>query len=715
MKYLLPTALLVSLIGVKCQQRHDNYPLIKVIYPETFKDTTQQDTYFGSTVADPYRWLEDDQSKETAKWVDAQNQVSFGYLKQIPFRDSIRTQLTRIWNYPKYSTPFSEGGWYFFFKNNGLQNQSVLYIQKGLQDEPRILIDPNTLSKDGTTSLSAFSVSKDGKYAAYSLSEGGSDWNTIHVISLPESKEMSDVISWVKFSEISWYKDGFFYSKYPSPTEGNELKSSNQFQKVYYHQIGTPTANDLLIFQDLSNPLHGHYANVTEDEQYLVLSISKGTYGNKILVKDLSKGLQSPFIKVVDDFENESSVIDANGTSLYLFTNIDAPKYRLVKISISEADKRTAWENVIPESADVLTGVYSIGGQWIANYLKDASSVIRIYKKDGTFSHELALPGVGTVSAFSGHKNEDTAFYSFTSFAHPSTIFQYSVSKKENKIFRNSEIQFNPNDYKVNQVFYSSKDGTKIPMFIVHKKGLKRNGNNPTLLYGYGGFDISILPSFSISNIVFLEQGGVYAVANLRGGGEYGEDWHKAGMLLKKQNVFDDFIAAAEYLINEQYTQPNKLAIHGRSNGGLLVGAVMTQRPDLFKVAVPAVGVLDMLRYHLFTIGHAWGVEYGTSNDSTDFQNLYSYSPLHNIKEETNYPATLIMTADHDDRVVPAHSFKFAATLQAKHKGNNPILIRIDTQAGHGAGKSTSMLIEESTDFWSFIMYNLNMHPQFTK
>ncbi|MBE2247820.1 MAG: S9 family peptidase [Candidatus Competibacteraceae bacterium] len=713
MKHLYLAATIVSIISVKCQQNKAHYPVIRVTYPDTYRDSSQEHSYFGTKIADPYRWLEDDRSKETTQWVDAQNNVTYGYLKQIPFRDSIRNRLTNIWNYPKYSTPFREGGWYFFFKNDGLQNQSVLYIQKNLDDEPRILIDPNTLSKDGTTSLSAFSVSKNGQYAAYSISEGGSDWNTIRVITLSDGKEMPDVVSWVKFSGISWYKDGFFYSKFPTPLKGDELKSSNRFQKVYYHQLGQPTSADRLIFEDPENPFHGHYASVTEDEQYLILSISKGTYGNKIYVKDLKKGIDAPFIKVIDDFENESSIADADQEFLYAFTNIGAKKYRLVKIPIEQAHDRNRWQDVIPESEDVLTGVYSNGGKWVANYMKDASSVVRIHEKDGQFVRKLDLPSMGTISAFSGRKEDDTAFYSFTSFAYPPTIFQYRISDGKTSEFRKSEIKFNPEHFVVKQVFYKSKDGTKIPMFIVHKKGIRKDGNNPLLLYGYGGFDISILPSFSISNIVFLEQGGIYAVANLRGGGEYGEDWHKAGMLLNKQNVFDDFIAAAEYLIDEKYTQPAKLAVHGRSNGGLLVGAVMTQRPDLFKVAVPAVGVLDMLRYHLFTIGHAWGVEYGTSDDSLHFRNLLTYSPLHNIKEGINYPATMVMTADHDDRVVPAHSFKFAATLQAKHQGDNPVLIRVDTQAGHGAGKSTSMLIEESTDFWSFIMYNLNMHPRF--
>lgn len=713
MKYryllVLPALALVS-CGPKSKPNtpviSDN-PVIPVEYPKTRKDTTVRDTYFGTTVNDPYRWLEDDRSEETRNWVTGQNKVTFGYLEKIPFRQKIKDRLTEIWNYTRYTAPFKEGGYYFFYKNDGLQNQSVLYFQKTLQEEPQVLLDPNTFSKDGTTSISSFSVSKDGKYAAYSISEGGSDWNTIKVISLPDKKELPDMVRWVKFSGISWFQDGFFYSRFPEP-KGSELSSANEYQKVYYHKMGTDQARDMLVYEDRKNALLGNYAGVTEDERWLVLSVTQGTYGNQVKVKDLSKGMNGPFTEIVGDFENESSVVDNEGDFIYLYTNINAGKYKLVKVD-TKNPARENWQEVIPEGDNVMTGVANIGGKWLATYLKDATSEVKVYDYSGKFMHEVKLPGKGTVGGFSGHKDDPQVFYSYISFATPPTIFEYDMNGNTSKEFKKAEVKFNPDDFEVKQVFYPSKDGTKVPMFIVHKKGLKMDGNNPALLYGYGGFDISILPSFSPSNIVFLEKGGIYAVANLRGGGEYGEDWHKGGMLEKKQNVFDDFIAAAEYLIKEKYTSSSRLAISGRSNGGLLIGACMTQRPDLFRVALPAVGVLDMLRYHKFTIGYAWAVEYGSSEDSAQFANLYKYSPLHNLKKGTQYPATLITTADHDDRVVPAHSFKFAATLQEMHAGDNPVLIRIDTNAGHGAGKSTTMAIDEASDIWAFVMYNLGM------
>lgn len=682
-------------------------PVIPVEYPATRKDTTVAENYFGVTVTDPYRWLEDDKSDETKEWVMAQNKVTFGYLEKIPFREKIKERLTELWDYTRYSAPYKEGGYYFFYKNDGLQNQSVLYFQKELKDEAEVLLDPNTFSADGTTSISGFSVSYDGSYAAYSISEGGSDWNTIKVISLPDKKEQADVINWVKFSGISWFKDGFFYSRFPEP-KGSALSSANSNQQVYYHKLGTEQKEDVLVYEDKKNPLHGHYAGVSEDERWLILSSTTGTYGNTIKVKDLSKGMNAPFITIVDDFNNESGIVDNDGDILYMSTNIDAGKYRLVKIDTKNPG-RDKWEVVIPESENVMQGISDIGGKWVASYLKDARSNVKVFDHEGKFLYDVALPTDGTVGGFYGKKDDPQVFYTFTSFAYPPTVFEYDVNTNTSKEFKKPDVKFNPKDYEVKQVFYPSKDGTKIPMFIVHKKGLKLNGNNPTLLYGYGGFDISILPAFSASNVVFLEKGGVYAVANLRGGGEYGEAWHKAGMLENKQNVFDDFIAAAEYLIREKYTSNKKLAISGRSNGGLLVGACMTQRPDLFRVALPGVGVLDMLRYHKFTIGYAWAVEYGSSEDSAQFSNLIQYSPLHNVKEGVEYPATLITTADHDDRVVPAHSFKFASTLQEKHTGENPVLIRIDTKAGHGAGKSTTMAIEEAADVWAFVMYNLGM------
>lgn len=700
-------AVLISCGKTACKQQETTFDQITVAYPKTKKDSTVKDNYFGTIIEDPYRWLENDTSEQTLEWVKAENEVTFGYLGKIPFRDKIKSRLTEIWNYPKYSTPFKEGGYYFFYKNDGLQNQSVLYFHKALEDEPQVLIDPNKLSTDGTTSLSGFSVSKDGKYAGYSLSEGGSDWQTIYVMSLPDKKELPDKIKWVKFSGISWYKDGFFYSRFPAPS-GSELSTANSYQKVYYHKMGTTQDQDQLVYEDEANPLYGHYAGVSEDERWLILVSTTGTYGNTLKVKDLNAGMNANWISIVDDFKNESSVVDNEGDDIYLMTNIDADKYRVVKVNTKNPDRKN-WVTIIPQDENVLTGISNIGGKWMANYLKDAASLVKVFDHSGKYLYDVELPYRGTCGGFSGKKDEKDAFYVFTTFNVPPTIYKYDTEKNKSEVFRKSEIKFKTDNYEVKQEFYTSKDGTKIPMFIVHKKGLKLNGNNPTLLYGYGGFDISILPSFQIQQMVFLEKGGVYAVANLRGGGEYGQEWHKAGMLKNKQNVFDDFIAAAEYLIAKNYTCSKKLAIHGRSNGGLLVGAVMTQRPDLFKVALPAVGVLDMLRYHQFTIGHAWAVEYGSSDKKEDFENLIKYSPLHNIKEGVEYPCTMVLTADHDDRVVPAHSFKFAATLQEKHKGTNPVLIRIDTKAGHGAGKSTTMAIEEWADIWAFTMFNLGM------
>lgn len=704
---LVSGAFMLSCGKDACKTKETPIEQIKVEYPETRKDTTVKDDYFGNLISDPYRWLENDTTAETKAWVEIENKLTFGYLGKIPFRDKIKSRLTEIWNYPKYSTPFKEGSYYFFYKNDGLQNQSVLYFHKELNDEPRVLIDPNKLSPDGTTSLSGFSVSKDGAFAGYSLSEGGSDWQTIYVMTLADQKQTPDKIKWVKFSGISWYKDGFFYSRFPEP-RGSELSTANNFQKVYYHKMGTTQGKDILVYEDKSNPLHGHYAGVSEDERWLTLITTTGTYGNTMKVKDLSKGVNAPWVNIVDDFNNESNLIDNEGDDIYLMTNIDADKYRLVKVNVNNPDRKN-WQTIIPQDDKVMTGISNIGGKWIATYLKDACSLVKVFDHAGKYLYDVDLPTRGTVGGFGGKKNEKESFYLFTSFVMPPTIYKYDTEANKSELFRKTEIKFDTENYEVKQEFYTSKDGTKIPMFIVYKKGIRLNGKNPTLLYGYGGFDISILPSFQISQMVFLEKGGVYAVANLRGGGEYGQEWHKAGMLMKKQNVFDDFIAAAEYLIEKKYTNPKKLAIHGRSNGGLLVGAVMTQRPDLFRVALPAVGVLDMLRYHKFTIGYAWAVEYGSSDNEEDFKNLITYSPLHNVKEGVEYPCTMVLTADHDDRVVPAHSFKFAATLQEKQKGLNPVLIRIDTKAGHGAGKSTTMAIEEWADIWAFTMFNLGM------
>lgn len=675
-------------------------------YPVTRKDPAVVDNYFGTQVADPYRWLEDDRAPETQEWVKKQNDVTYSYLSGIPFRDKIRERLRDIWNYERTSAPFKEGGYYFIYKNNGLQNQSVLHFMKNIADKPEVLLDPNTFSKDGTASLSGFSVKKDGKYAAYSISEGGSDWNTIHVISLPDKKKQPDVIKWVKFSGIAWWKDGFFYSRFPETSDGDELTTSNSNQKVYYHKLGTSQDQDVLIYEDPANPLLGAYAGVTEDEKYLVISISRGTYGNSIKIRELNKDIQTT---IIDDFDNESGIVGNDGDILYLFTNIGAPNNRLVKVDPATPEREN-WQPLIAEDPkNVLSGASLVDDKWFCTYIVDASSQVKVFDKEGKYLYSVELPAIGSVGGFGGKKTDKELFYSFTSYNYPTTIYRYDTEKNISSQFLAPKVKFNPAEYEVKQVFYPSKDGTKIPMFIVYKKGLKLDGTNPTLLYGYGGFDISLLPSFSISNVAFLEKGGVYAVANLRGGGEYGEKWHKAGMLLNKQNVFDDFIAAAEYLVSAKYTSASRLAIHGRSNGGLLVGAVMTQRPDICRVALPGVGVLDMLRYHKFTIGHAWAVEYGSSDEKEHFTNLYKYSPLHNLKSGVEYPATMVLTADHDDRVVPAHSFKFAATLQEKYTGNSPVLIRIDVNAGHGAGKSTEMLINEAADFWSFVLHNLGV------
>lgn len=680
----------------------------KLKYPETRK-SDKIDNYFGTPVSDPYNWLEDDHSEETKQWVEAQNKVTSEYLRKIPYRDKIKARIKEIFNYEKYSVPGKEADIYFFTKNDGLQNQSVLYMQKDLNATPELLLDPNKLSPDGTVALTAMSVSKDGKYLAYGTAGGGSDWNDFYVMEIDGRKKLNDHLKWIKFSGISWYKNGFFYSRFPQP-EGSALSSENEYQKIYYHQIGADQSEDKLIYEDLKNPKIYHTADVTDDERYLVITGSKGTHGNTLYVRDLAAGENSELIPLVTDYENDHSVLDNLGDRLLVYTNLDAPKYRL--IAVDPKDPKN-WKDVIPQSNEVLEGVSIVGGRIFAKYMKDASSVVKVFDENGKFLHRVKLPAIGTAGGFYGKKEDKETFYSFTSFTYPTVIYKYNIATNTSEVFKKPDVKFNPSDYVVKQVFYPSKDKTKIPMFIIHKKGIQLNSKNPAYLYGYGGFNISITPSFDASRIVFLENGGVMAIANLRGGGEYGEDWHKAGMLSKKQNVFDDFISAAEYLIKQKYTSSSKLAISGRSNGGLLIGACMTQRPDLFKVALPAVGVMDMLKYHKFTIGWGWAVEYGSSDDEQQFKNLYKYSPLHNIKAGVSYPATLVTTADHDDRVVPAHSFKFISELQAKHKGTNPVLIRIDTKAGHGAGKPTDKQIEEAADIWSFVFYNTNSQVKY--
>lgn len=682
----------------------------KINYPETRKTDTI-DVYFGTQVADPYRWLEDDNSEETAAWVKAQNDVTNAYLAKIPFRDQVRERLTSMWNYPRYGVPFKKGGKYFFFKNDGIQNQSVLYIQDSLQAEPRVFLDPNKLSEDGTTALGTYSVSKDGKYFAYAISKAGSDWNEIYVMETETGKQLADKLEWVKFSGISWRENGFYYSRYDKPAGGGVLSSKNEYMKVYYHAVGDPQEKDVLVYENRNYPLRNYGITATEDGRYLVLGESESTSGNSLYIKDLENP-QAGFVKIAEGFRFDYSYISNQDGKFLILTNADAPKYRLIEVDLSAP----APENhriIIPEREEVLVSAEVAGGRIVCEYMKDATNRLYVYTTEGSFVHEVNLPGPGTIAGFEGKKDENEAFFAFTSFTYPSTVFVYDILNNTSKVFFDSELDFDPAKYESKQVFYTSKDGTKVPMFIVHKAGLNLDGNNPVYLYGYGGFNVSLTPVFSVSRLLFIEQGGVFAMPNLRGGGEYGEAWHRAGTKLQKQNVFDDFIAAAEFLIAEKYTQPEKIAIAGGSNGGLLVGACMTQRPDLFAVALPAVGVMDMLRFHKFTIGWAWTEDYGSSEDSVQFQYLLGYSPLHNLKPGTCYPATLVTTADHDDRVVPAHSFKFAATIQEHQSCNNPALIRIETNAGHGAGKPVSKMIDEATDIWSFTMYNLGMKPSF--
>ncbi|GAA3976391.1 prolyl oligopeptidase family serine peptidase [Pedobacter ginsengiterrae] len=677
-----------------------------MIYPETKKDYTT-DNYFGTRIADPYRWLENDTSTETKNWVDEENKITQNYLEQIPYREDIKNRLTEIWNYPKESAPFKAGEYYFFTKNDGLQNQSVWFIKKGLEGKEELFLDPNKLSADGTASVSLLGFSHDKKYIAYSIAQSGSDWSNIYVMEVASKTKLADELKWTKFSGAAWKGDGFYYSRYDEPTKGMELSGANKFQKVYFHKLGEAQTADKLIFEDNTNPNLYFGADVTEDEHFLVLYASAGTSGNALYYQDLTS-LNNKIESLVKGFENNHSVITNDGDKLLINTDLNAPNKQVVLVDPKNSDPKN-WQKIIPESKLALEGASSGGGFLWASYLKDASTNIVQFDLSGNKIKDVKLPDIGTVGGFGGYKDDIEFFYSFTNFITPGTSYRYDIKQGESTLYKKSALKFNTDNYETKQVFYPSKDGTKVPMFMVYKKGIKLNGDNPVFLYAYGGFQISLTPTFSLSRMLFLEHGGIYAQPSLRGGSEYGEAWHKAGMLEKKQNVFDDFIGAAEYLIKEKYTNPDKIAISGGSNGGLLVGACMTQRPELFKVALPAVGVLDMLRYHKFTVGWGWAVEYGTSDQKDDFDYLIKYSPLHNIKIGVNYPATLITTADHDDRVVPAHSFKFAATLQEKYKGENPMLIRIDKKAGHGAGKPTKKLIEEATDIWSFVFQNLEM------
>lgn len=684
----------------------------KITYPVTEK-SAQEDDYFGIKVADPYRWLEYDTAANVAGWVKAQNEVTNDYLSKIPFRQQVKKRLEEIWNYPKYSAPEKKGEYYFFYKNDGLQNQSVLFYQKGLKGDAQVFLDPNKLSADGTVALTGIYFSKDHRYMAYTTAASGSDWNEIHVMEVATRKQLGDEIKWVKFSGAAWRGDGFYYSRYDAPAKGRELSNQNQYQKVYYHKLGDKQENDQLVFQDKDHPLRYFGAWVTEDERFLIIYGSEGTQGTEVHVKDLAAG-QKDFNLLCKGFEYNYAVVDNVGERLLVLTDNGAPNYRLVSIHPQQPQAGN-WQTVIAEKPELLESVNAAGGKLFAVYLKDASSKAYQLTKAGKVEKEIALPAIGTAVGFDGENEDREVFYSFTSFTYPPAIYRYDITRGESELFRKSDFKMDMEAYETRQVFYQSKDGTKVPMFLVHKKGLKLDGSNPTYLYAYGGFNVNLTPSFSVARMVFLENGGIFAMPNLRGGGEYGENWHKAGMLEKKQNVFDDFIAAAEYLIKNKYTSTGKLAIAGGSNGGLLVGAAMTQRPELFGVALPAVGVMDMLRYHKFTIGWGWAVEYGSSDKEEQFKYLIKYSPLHNLKDGVKYPPTLVTTADHDDRVVPAHSFKFAATLQEKQAGNAPVLIRIATKAGHGAGKPTSKQIEEWADIWSFVWYNMGITPDFRK
>ena len=676
-------------------------------YPVAERDQTV-DTYFDTKVADPYRWLEDETSAATAAWVEAENKVTHEYLSKIPFRDKIKQRLTELMDYEKIGAPVKKNGKYYFFKNDGLQNQSVLYVKASLDGTPAVVLDPNKLSDDGTVALTNYSFSKDGKYLAYCISRSGSDWNEIFVIDLTTGQHTADHILWSKFGGPSWQGGGFYYSAYKAPEAGKEYSNMNENHTIYYHKLGGSQSDDQVVYRNPNEPLRFYSGEVSEDERVLFIYESGAEIGNNVFMKDLTRQ-HAEVIQLTEDMNYVYNPVEVMGDKIFILTNYGAPKYKIMVADMRQP-KLENWKDLVPESESVLSEVGIIGGKLVLIYEKDASQHAFIYSLEGQKQHEVSLPALGSVS-FSGDKDDKETFYVFTSFTFPPTIYQYDLDANESKLYMSPKVAFKPDDYTTEQVFYPSKDGTKIPMFLIYKKGMKKDGANPVLLYGYGGFNISLTPGFSTNRLVFIENGGIYAQANLRGGSEYGEEWHQAGIKMKKQNVFDDFIAAAEYLIRENYTNKSKLAINGGSNGGLLVGAVVNQRPDLFKVAVPAVGVMDMLRYHKFTIGWNWASDYGTSEDSKEmFAYLQAYSPLHTIRNDgTAYPAILITTADHDDRVVPAHSFKYAATLQAANTGDAPKLIRIETKAGHGAGKPVSKVLDEYAEMFSFIMYNLKV------
>jgi prolyl oligopeptidase len=678
-------------------------------YPKA-KTVDQVDDYHGTKVADPYRWLEDTDAADTHDWVEAENKLTFSYLDQIPYRGAIRERLTKLWNYERFTAPFQQGGRYFYQHNNGLQNQNVLLVAESLNAEPRVLLDPNTLSSDGTVALAGSAITDDGKLMAYGTATSGSDWTEWHVRDVDTSKDLPDVIKWVKFSGASWTKDGkgFFYSRYDEPKEGTEMRGTNYFQKLYYHKLGTAQSEDKLIYDRPDNKEMLFGGGVTDDGHYLVIHVSQGTSPkNRLYYKDLTQP-DAPVVKLLDDFDAQYLFIDNDGPVFWIHTDLDAPRGRLIAIDTRHPEKMS-WKTMVPQGPDKLDAVTVVDNLFLLSYLKDARTEVRVYDMQGKFLRNVDLPGIGTAAGFGGKRTDKETFYSFTSFISPSTVYRYDPAASKSSIFKQPKVAFEPSQYETKQVFYNSKDGTRVPMFLTYKRGIKLDGQNPTLLYAYGGFGISLTPFFSVPNLVWLEMGGIYAQPNLRGGGEYGEDWHQAGTHAKKQNVFDDFIAASQWLITNQYTSTPKLAIRGGSNGGLLVGAVETQRPDLYGAALPEVGVMDMLRFHKFTIGWAWTSDYGSSDDPDGFKALYAYSPLHNLKPGTKYPPTLIQTSDHDDRVVPGHSFKFAATLQADQAGPAPVLIRIETKAGHGAGKPISKIIDETADSWGFLAHNLDM------
>ena len=696
-------ALIVFLLAGISQQmiKTNNYP--------PARKSDQTDDYHGVKVADPYRWLEDLDSAETRAWVEAENKLAFGFLESIPERTAIKDRLTKLWNYEKYGIPFKEGNRYFYTRNSGLQNQAVLYTVNALNAQPQQVLDPNTLSADGTVALSGLQVSPDGKLLAYSLSASGSDWQEWKVRDVATGKDLSDDLKWVKFSEASWTRDGkgFFYCRYDEP-KSDALKGTNYFQKIYYHKLGTPQSEDVLAYERPDQKDWLFNATVTEDGNYLIITVFQGTdVKSRIYYKDL-KAKDAAVVKLLDDFDAAYNFIGNEGPRFFFQTDLQAPRSKVIEVDVSKP-ARDNWKVIVPEGKETLQTTSFVNNKFVTNYLKDAYTQVKVYDTAGKLVNEVAFPGIGTAEGFGGHATDKETFYSFTGFTTPTTIYRYDMTTGKSTVFRQPKVDFNPADFETKQVFYTSKDGTKVPMFITYKKGLKLDGNNPTYLYGYGGFNVSMSPVFSVGNLVWMERGGVYAQPNLRGGGEYGEEWHQQGMKSRKQNVFDDFIAAAQWLIDNKYTSTPKLAIGGASNGGLLVGAALTQRPDLFGAALPAVGVMDMLRFQKFTIGWAWVSDYGSSDNADEFKALYAYSPLHNIKPGTSYPPTLISTADHDDRVWPGHSFKFAAALQAAQAGSAPVLIRIETKAGHGAGKPTTKIIEDIADHWAFLVKTLEM------